>query len=417
MDYGGIIKKAWNITWRYRVLWILGLFAGGASGGGSSSNFSQSEEEFDPSQFDSALQWMSENVALIAAGVMILLVIGLALWILSVAARGGLIHLVNEAEEGHPVRLGDGWGVGFSKWGRVFLIDLVLYLPFMILLVVMLFAALMPVISAAEGSDPMPALFSMCGALVFGGLILMVLGFVIALLENMAIRHGILDDTPAMQSIGAGWSDFRSRFKDLFVMWLIMLAIGLGFGMIIGVVGAMFGVAMAFAVMGGAWPVATMMGFVLFLVMLLPQAVFGTFSSAIWTIFFRYMTGRQVPEDDAALPRTQHGYEPVPPPPYGGTYPPPPAPPSGITTRSLRSQDRMRTRRCRRPLRRAGNRDIRGIRRDDRAGAAVDAVAACMAGGRPECPAVSAHVRGYFGRHASFDRVVDGDIRYARHGA
>lgn len=28
MEYGSIIKRAWKITWTYRYLWVLGLFAG-----------------------------------------------------------------------------------------------------------------------------------------------------------------------------------------------------------------------------------------------------------------------------------------------------------------------------------------------------------------------------------------------------
>jgi hypothetical protein len=29
MDYGALIRAAWQTTWRHRLLWVLGLFAGG----------------------------------------------------------------------------------------------------------------------------------------------------------------------------------------------------------------------------------------------------------------------------------------------------------------------------------------------------------------------------------------------------
>ena len=32
MDYGRLIQEAWALTWRYRFLWVLGCFAGGAVG-------------------------------------------------------------------------------------------------------------------------------------------------------------------------------------------------------------------------------------------------------------------------------------------------------------------------------------------------------------------------------------------------
>ena len=43
MNYGDIIKRSWHITWRYKALWVLGIFAG-VSGcqGGTGSNYSRS---------------------------------------------------------------------------------------------------------------------------------------------------------------------------------------------------------------------------------------------------------------------------------------------------------------------------------------------------------------------------------------
>jgi hypothetical protein len=34
MDHIGVVKDAWHITWRHKVLWIFGLFASFATGGG-----------------------------------------------------------------------------------------------------------------------------------------------------------------------------------------------------------------------------------------------------------------------------------------------------------------------------------------------------------------------------------------------
>ena len=31
MEYGRIVRDAWQITWRHPFLWVLGLFAGGAA--------------------------------------------------------------------------------------------------------------------------------------------------------------------------------------------------------------------------------------------------------------------------------------------------------------------------------------------------------------------------------------------------
>ena len=46
-DIGKILSRAWQILWKYKVLWIFGLLlalsgagGGGGSGGGSNSNYS-----------------------------------------------------------------------------------------------------------------------------------------------------------------------------------------------------------------------------------------------------------------------------------------------------------------------------------------------------------------------------------------
>ncbi|MBC7239221.1 MAG: hypothetical protein H5T71_03870, partial [Chloroflexi bacterium] len=43
MNYGQLLKRAWQITWRYKVLWAFGiaaaLFQGGFGGGGFQYRF------------------------------------------------------------------------------------------------------------------------------------------------------------------------------------------------------------------------------------------------------------------------------------------------------------------------------------------------------------------------------------------
>jgi len=337
MDYGRILKRAWNVTWRYRILWLFGLFVGGMStGGGSSYQTSPQEmEQFDPTSISAGIEQLQQYIGLIVLAVTAAVVIGLALWIISVAARGGLIHLVNEAEEGRAVRAADGWSVGFRNWWRVFAIDLVLYLPLLIVAGIVFGLAFAPlVVALVNETDPTAGILSMCGGAAFAILIITILGFVVGLLEVMATRHAVLGFEPAMRSISLAWSDVRTRFKDLFVMWLLTLAVGLAYGVAIGIVAAIFGVAVGLSVVSGLWVVGGVIGFVMFLVLLVPGAIYGTFSSALWTVFYRQLTGMD-PGDQvvAAQPPAQAGYVPAAPyaPEVPATYPgagEPPAPPA-----------------------------------------------------------------------------------------
>ena len=43
MDFGKVLSRAWEITWRWKVLWVLGFLAalGQGTGGGSGPQFSR----------------------------------------------------------------------------------------------------------------------------------------------------------------------------------------------------------------------------------------------------------------------------------------------------------------------------------------------------------------------------------------
>ncbi len=327
MEFGAVLKQAWRITWRHKILWIFGLFAGGLGGGASGAgNFptGSGDVSTDPlgqfEQLERAREWLLENLVLVIALGTVLVLLGLVLWVVGIAARGGLVRLVHDAEEGREVRAVNGWSTGFRMWGRLFLLGLVLYTPLVILAVLIGLVTFGPMIAAAiQGVDPTPAIASMCGGILIGGLLLLVSGFVAGLLHELGVRHAVIADQPALRSIGLAWGDVRSRFKDVFVMWLILVGVGIAYGIGVGVIGAVFGLVMLVSVLGGAWLAAVAVGFVLFLVLLLPTAIYSTFYSAVWTLFYRRLTGREALDAE--------GRTGFPPPPPAGFIPPAPVPP------------------------------------------------------------------------------------------
>jgi hypothetical protein len=141
-DYVGILKKAWATTWRYKILWLFGLFAGGSgsfssnynsgggSGGGSGSSGTGS------ASFDQLWGQLEHWLPLIIVVAVVLFLLGVVFFVLTFAAQGGLVHLVNEAEERRDVRAADGWKVGFRLWGRVFLLDFLVGLPMLLVMIV-----------------------------------------------------------------------------------------------------------------------------------------------------------------------------------------------------------------------------------------------------------------------------------------
>jgi hypothetical protein len=329
VDHVGIVKRAWEITWKYRALWILGLFAGSAGGGNGSSfrqGFSNSSSSGGSNRLPGTpgsqfLPWLQANLVAIVLVTTVLILIGIAFWILSVAARGGLVWMSNEAAEQRDVRAGRGWAVGFHYWGRTFLISFLLALPVLLVLVFLVLGSLGSIAGLIEGARSGQAsgggIAGLCGVFALGFVVLVPLAIVVGVLDQLALRHGVLDDLPATRSIATAWEDFRRRFKDVAIMFLLLLAVGIAYGIVIGIASLVFVIPAAGLAIAGLWPLAVAIGLVLFLVLLLPSAIFGAFYSTSWTIFFRRMTGREA----APVAAYAGGY---PPPPGGGYMPPPP---------------------------------------------------------------------------------------------
>lgn len=333
MDFGGIIKRAWKITWRYKILWLFGLFAGssmsGGNGGGGSSNYSSDFSEFQNLDINNAASEFASGIeqylGLIIFLIVFLVLIGIAFWIVSVAARGGLVYLVNEAAEERPVKAGPGWSVGFQYWGRLFLVRFLLYLPLVLIVVIVLAVTIIPLALAGSfDSDAFGVgMLGLCGGLAVLFLVLVVLGFVVELIDAFAQRHVVLGDTTAIEGIKAGWTNLKTRFKDSLLMWLIQLGFGLAFSIALVVLVVILAipavlVGIATGVFGGL-----LLGFLALLALMVPVAAFSTFSSALWTIFWRRMTGRELVQVAAPI-YEPYAAIPVPPP----NAPAPPAPPA-----------------------------------------------------------------------------------------
>ncbi|HEY3317784.1 MAG TPA: hypothetical protein VGK50_05125 [Coriobacteriia bacterium] len=353
MDYTGIVKRAWQITWKYRALWILGLFAGAGSGGGGGGGGRGSAGNFGgargggssnlPFSSDAALRWIQSNLAAIVVIATVLILIGIIWAILSVAARGGLVWLANEAAEGRPVRAGNGWGAGFHFWGRTFLIGLLLALPLLLIALVIgaLFAGTIVALAAGRGGEAAvgAGVLGICGLAGFVLIVIVPLAILIGVLDQLALRHGVLDDVPATESIRRAWRDVRGRFKDVAIMWILLLAIAVGFGIVVAIVAVAAAVPAVVAAAAGVWPLAVVLGVVALAALMFVGAVYSAFYYTAWTIFFRRLTGREVAEVPAPAPAFPGGYPPPPPPPPPGAfgyppppgafgYPPPPAPPA-----------------------------------------------------------------------------------------
>ena len=225
MDYGEIIKRAWRVTWRHKALWVLGIFAGVsgcrvagavavAAGAAAATGApcrvaaaawhpASSRRSCASCRSSSRERWCSWRS-------------GSSGRVLSIAARGGLIAGVNEVEDGRtsaarcsverglrPLLDARGsWAAaqppgpcGSAPDGRVMFVPLI--------------GAL------AAGREPgIEMIAPICGSLVIGIPLLLVMSFVLGIMYLVGQRYVVLGGQGAVESVGNAWRFFRARFKD-----------------------------------------------------------------------------------------------------------------------------------------------------------------------------------------------------------
>ena len=130
MDYGWVLKRAWEITWKFKALWVLGILAscssgggGGGHGGSSSGTGYQYGGETDPRflQFQRWIESIPEETWILIAviGVLVILVLSAIALVLGILGQAGLIAGFNQVETNGTVTLGEAWRIGKANFWRL----------------------------------------------------------------------------------------------------------------------------------------------------------------------------------------------------------------------------------------------------------------------------------------------------------
>lgn len=302
MDYGKILSRAWQITWRWKVLWIFGFLAslgsGGGSGGGGGNgmnNGSRGAGNFP--NFDIS----PEIGGLIIALICVALIIGIILWVLSIISRGALIAGVQQVEDEGQTSFGSAWRVGLSRFWTIFGVGFLAALPILIIVLVLIGVGIAVAVGAGynftnDMSDRalgiiLPAL----ACLIPLACVTVVLAVVLGQIQLYAERAAILEGKGWIDAFKRGWQVLKTNLGPTIVFWLIFLVIG---GVLLAIVaGGILALALpAVALFGNNNPnalaVVTMCGGALigFVILAVVGAIVQTFTSTTWTLVYRQLT-------------------------------------------------------------------------------------------------------------------------------
>jgi hypothetical protein len=284
MDLGKVLSRAWQITWRWKILWVLGFLSVLARGlsAGSNSGYSGNRTDWASFQLPSAIS-------------------GLLIAVVSVMARGGLIAGVQQVEDEGATGFAQAWRVGRNRFWTLFGISVLTAVPILIvvLLGVGIFVLLILGTVGVFDTSRAAGALGIAASVVCGGTLCCGAIFLAIVLEQIRVygeRAAILEGMGWIDAFKRGWQVIKDNLGPTVLLWLVFLAIGLVLGAVIfGGVVALFApfAGILSSAQGPMWLVVPLGcgGILAVIVFALISSIVETFTSATWTLAYREFTG------------------------------------------------------------------------------------------------------------------------------
>lgn len=292
MNYGQLLRRAWDIIWSHKFLIILGVLVALTSMGtthGSRFQFNTGDfnrqiprnfRDFprmpDMPRFRGPANWGIP----IAAGLFVLgivgvvMVIGLILWVVGLFARGGLIDGVNAIAGGGASTFAEAFGAGWHKGWPLLGIGILPAIPALILFIGGLgLTGLLAAVAQILGLGRMGLLGGLVMIFVPLFCIAAPLTLVLNLLQTFANRACVLEDYGVFEAYKRGWEVLLANFGPALVLFAIQVGISLGLGLLMAVPGILMALCCIL------WPI-----------LLLIEGAITTYFSTVWTLAWREWT-------------------------------------------------------------------------------------------------------------------------------
>jgi hypothetical protein len=303
MDYGNVLARAWQISWRWKVLWILGLLAGLSRVMTGGSNYSSSASSSDwggPSGFGIPPEAAGALAGLACLGI----IVGIVLWVISVIARGGLIAGVQQVEEEGSTTFGEAWRVGASRFWTLFGIGILAAIPMIIAILlgmIVLGFALFAGLQASGSSSGLARIGVVVMPVACFGVAficgLFIVALVLAQIRIYAERAAVMERLGWIDAFKRGWEVLKENLGPTIILWIIFFFIGLALALVITAVLLVLMlpfIAILTSSDPASWAIGPLCcgGVLLAIVLAVISAVIETFTSATWTLAYRELTGQ-----------------------------------------------------------------------------------------------------------------------------
>jgi hypothetical protein len=300
MDFAEVLRRAWQITWRFKGLWILGILAGcgGGGGGGGSSGGSGGgvQWQFGDRELPSVERFLDRldpefvgvvTVALICLGI----ALAIGLFLLGVLGQSGLIAGIDLADDGHAVTLSIAFQRGLHYFWKILGAQVLLWL---------LAAAVLAVAFIAGGILTVGT-FGLALLCFLPLACLLVPAFLLfgvyVMLTQVAL---VVEELDFSAAFGRSWQVLRDNVGNVIVLGIVLVIGGLVVGFVLflpflavalpAVAGLAFGGDRAAA---GGIAISLVGAVVLLPLVVLLNGIIQTFATGAWTIAYRRMVGKR----------------------------------------------------------------------------------------------------------------------------
>jgi len=230
-SFGDILTRAWQITWKYRALWLFGLLAScGTSGGfniGGASNFNsnnQSSSSWKPPQFmqDLMHKLTPENIVRFAViAFVVLLVLSFILTAISVIGRIGLIRGTMQGAKSEAPVIGELFSAGWPYFWRSFWMWLVIGIPSLFIFLAILIgflAGILAFFAAVTVEQQSARLVSFVPVLALCACFTGLFGIVLGWVGQQAQTALVLEDLSILAAVQRGWQVVRTNLASIIFM-------------------------------------------------------------------------------------------------------------------------------------------------------------------------------------------------------
>ena len=298
MDYGYVLKRTWEIIWKFKVLWIFGILA--SCGQASSSSWSNSSYRFssqDSNLFPQIDRLFAQPepaiiVLMIGLGIFFILALIVIFVLLGTIGRVGLIRGAMKAEQGaQRLTFGELWRDGLKYFWRVFGLNL--------LVGIIIFIAVLAIfIPGAILTGLTFGLFLIC-CIPLMCLFVPAMWAVAVVIEQANIAL-VVENLGIMDAVQRGWQVVRKNIGNMVVMSLILfLGIGLIGSLVIGLpfiiisapafIGAFSGTTEA---LRNGLLISGLLFLVYLPVLLLLSGILRSYTSSAWTLTYLRLTAQ-----------------------------------------------------------------------------------------------------------------------------